>query len=734
MYLLNPPHSASCSTPNARFKHKLLLLAAGVSVYAIVLLKECSIKAVAQEHSVAPTSRIAQRPTAPTAAQTQVVIRVNPQIGNDAKADGSEQAPFRTLTQALQAAQSNTLIQLTAGTYSSETGEVFPIALKAGVTVQGNPEDLGQGTVIRGGGAHSSPIGRQNVTLVGANQATLTGVTITNPQSRGHGLWVEAGNPTIRDNTFISSANAGMVALGSSVATVHNNLFVLNRTGGMVISGHAQPDVRDNIFQRTGAGITISEDAAPQLIGNRISQNRDGIIVQGNAHPVIRENAIEDSDRDGIVVIAQAQPDLGTAKAPGNNTFLNNRQHDINALATNQTLPAFGNQLASQQIAGKVDLTGNAPLVSVTTVASTASRLPVTQVNRSTPSPSTARSFSAGSTTTPPTPAPTRISSLPPSNSLSNQATRSTSSRLPQPVFTSMATEARSRSVAQPADHQQNNQPSELSVPTPSQSMTQSAAVEIAVPSAERPSSQSTQPSDQRSAQPSGSAARLRPTVRPIVHRPQVGASATRLSAQSTAARSTTARSTETHTTVEIAVPPPEQAASIPVAVPQLANVAVTPAASLPRQTVAMASPAIPIAVPTIGGAPISIPVPPPEMKANSSTPTAETASANGDVRILPVPRDEIPVGNTSGVARIEVAQAFSATANRRDLQYRVVVEADDEQTQSLVRSIVPGAFVTSIQGQAVVQIGAFSSRDNAQEAIQMLSQSGLQGIIQPME
>ncbi|NJO79976.1 MAG: DUF1565 domain-containing protein [Cyanobacteria bacterium RM1_2_2] len=455
MDLINPPHSASLRsklTSNARLKHKLVLLAAGISVYATVLLRECGIEATAQERPLPPNSRIAQRPAA---AQAQAMLWVNPQTGNDAKADGSEQAPFRTLTQALQAARSNMVIQLAPGTYSSDTGEVFPIALKAGVTVQGNPEDLGQGTVIRGGSSYASPtLGRQNVTLVGANQATLTGVTITNPQSRGHGLWVEAGSPTIQDNTFISSTNAGMVTLGSSVATVQNNLFVLNRTGGLVISGHAQPDVRSNIFQRTGAGITVSEDAAPQLIGNRLSQNRDGIIVQGNARPVIRDNTIEDSDRDGIVVIAQAQPHLGTANAPGNNTFLNNRQHDINALAIRQTLPAFGNQLASQQVAGTVDLTGTAPLASVTTVASAASRLPATQVSRPATNASTARISTARSTA----PAPTLISSLPPSSRPTPTASPSPASRVAQPPAASGATETRqARAVVQPTNHQPAN-------------------------------------------------------------------------------------------------------------------------------------------------------------------------------------------------------------------------------------------------------------------------------------
>lgn len=84
-------------------------------------------------------------------------------------------------------------------------------------------------------------------------------------------------------------------------------------------------------------------------------------------------------------------------------------------------------------------------------------------------------------------------------------------------------------------------------------------------------------------------------------------------------------------------------------------------------------------------------------------------------------------VANGQGSGALLVSQ-------RENLRYRVVVEAADEQVQLLVQSLVPGAFATSINGQFVMQVGAFSSRDNAEEAIGILSRNGLQGIIQPME
>lgn len=738
--------SFPCESTALRTSRRLCLV---IGASAIILFGKSDLKALAQDP---PLPNTPSRNQAPTAPQAETVLWVNPQIGNDAKADGSEEAPFRTLTRALEMARVGVVIQLAPGTYSTDTGEVFPIVLKPGITIQGDSGGLGQGIVIRGGGSYSSPtLGSQNATVIGASQATLSGVTITNPRVRGHGLWIEVGSPTIRDNTFINSTNAGIVTAGSSAPIVQNNLFVLNRASGIVITGHAQPQVQDNIFQRTGSGITVSENASPQLISNRISQNRDGIVVEGNASPILRGNRVEDSERDGIVVMAQAQPNLGTAKEPGNNTFLHNQRHDINALATNQTLPAFGNQLSSTQLSGKVDLTGNTPLIRLATVASAANQLPITQVPRSTtsrPVPrqpfSPAVQSSALISSLPPTvpspiqperlPQPTRTLSTPQASSttppsLGTEArqtgqtqTRQTQTRqtLQRATPSANSTTANSTTTSAQTLRSASSVQIAASQTLPTQTITRSpgttaqpAAIEIAVPPPERAaSSRAATPTISRS---TPQAALLRSTPN------QTSSS----SAQLVRAIRSTPQA------IEIAVPPPETSTQI-AAVPQFASVTVAAAASLPRQTFAGTN----LAAPALGGTPINIPVPPPE---RGATTTAATSAkpANNLVSLLPVPNAEIPLGNTGDMPRVNVANAQNKsllTSQVEDLQYRVLVETEDEQMQSLVKSLVPEAFPTSINGQSVMQIGAFSSHDNAQEAVEMLSHSGLQGIIQPIE
>jgi parallel beta-helix repeat protein len=280
-------------------------------------------------------------------------IFVQPDGGNDS-ASGSEAAPFKTLTKALEAAQSNTIIQLAPGLYSELTGEVFPIVMKSGVTIRGNVSDRGQEILIRGSGIFlSRTFAKQKVTIVGQARSGLQGVTVSNPEEQGYGVWVESSSPVISDNTFMASGHDGVSVVGSSAPIIRNNHFYENGANGITIYGNSQPEITENIFEKTGFGINVAQNAAPKIIGNRITGNKDGIIIQGSAKPILRNNVIDNNERDGLVAISQSQPDLGSNGDPGGNAFSGNQQLDINAKASSNRLLAFGNQYSTT--AGKVD-------------------------------------------------------------------------------------------------------------------------------------------------------------------------------------------------------------------------------------------------------------------------------------------------------------------------------------------------------------------------------------------
>jgi hypothetical protein len=155
--------------------------------------------------------------------------------------------------------------------------------------------------------------------------------------------------------------------------------------------------------------------------------------------------------------------------------------------------------------------------------------------------------------------------------------------------------------------------------------------------------------------------------------------------------------------------------------------------------------------------APIEISVPLPESNNESSTiaPTLASSQAisppkvNATVNaaatddLLPVPTGEIPIGNVGDMPRVSVAGTPSPWSSgaqlassyvRASLRYRVVVDASSERAQSLVQSIVPDAFLTSIGGQSLMQVGAFSDRVNAEQAVERLTQNGLVAVIQEIE
>lgn len=283
---------------------------------------------------------------------------VNP-AGNATGGNGSEVAPFKTIAQALQVAKENSVIVLASGTYSAETGETFPLVLKSGVSIVGNSQSRGRDIVINGGGAYMSrTFARQNITILGANNATISGVTITNNNPRGYGLWIESSSPIVSDNTFTGSKHDGISITGNSAPKIRGNYFYLNGANGMTIYGTSAPEIEENVFEKTGFGININQKAAPILTNNRIVQNRSGIVTQANARPILRGNVIENNMEDGLVAIATSLPDLGTQAAPGKNVFRQNGRFDINSSASKQVLVAFGNQLASDRISGKLDLSG----------------------------------------------------------------------------------------------------------------------------------------------------------------------------------------------------------------------------------------------------------------------------------------------------------------------------------------------------------------------------------------
>ena len=275
---------------------------------------------------------------------------VHPVTGNDA-ANGSRFTPFKTLTRALKSPQPST-IQLAPGIYDAASGEVFPLVIGVGTIVVGNEATKGKGIAIVGSGEYNSPtFGRQSITLNLLDRAFLSGVTVTNRQARGTGVWIESASPTLSNNTFIDCGREGVFVSGTSNPEILHNLFEQNAAAGLLMAGQSRGKVRQNVFQETGFGMAISDAAAPIIVDNKFIAGLVGVVLSRSARPVLRQNLIE-NNKTGMVVNGNALPDLGNHEAAGN--IFRGHAIDLQNL-TSLNLISVGNQLDPLRVEGAVN-------------------------------------------------------------------------------------------------------------------------------------------------------------------------------------------------------------------------------------------------------------------------------------------------------------------------------------------------------------------------------------------
>ncbi|MFG6099847.1 S-layer homology domain-containing protein [Leptothoe sp. ISB3NOV94-8A] len=277
---------------------------------------------------------------------TASVLYVNHASG--AQGNGTRQSPFKTLTQALDRASSGTTIQLEAGTYGS--GESFPLIVASGVTVVGI-----HGTVtIRGGGVLATEeFGGMSVTMKLEDRSQIRNVTVTNPQSQGIGVWLEAGSALLTRCRFKGCGRDGVFATGTAIPVLLANEFTENQASGLFMVRRSKGEVRQNRFEQTGYGVAISDQAAPLIIDNEVVNNKAGIVLSRAARPVLRQNHIRRNETSGLWLQDTVQPDVGQSQDLGENEFRDNGQWDIRN-ESRQPLTSAGNHINPNRVKGSV--------------------------------------------------------------------------------------------------------------------------------------------------------------------------------------------------------------------------------------------------------------------------------------------------------------------------------------------------------------------------------------------
>lgn len=283
------------------------------------------------------------------------VIHVDVTKGDDATGNGKQEKPYKTITRAIEVASVDSTIQVAPGTYSQESGERFPLTLYY-LKLVGNPSNRGKEIKIVGGGKYvSASFANQDITIFAGKEATVRGVTITNPNNRGYGIWVEDTSPTIERNSLVNSLHDGLFITGDSMAEVIDNYFFKNISDGMTVADIAQPMIKNNVFENTGFGIDITGKSEPKMTGNIFRNNLDGLIIEGKSKVVLRNNTIEKNQRSGVNVMGEAIADMGTQMNAGGNRFSNNGRMDVNNLTRPKVeVQAFGNKWNNPVLSGSV--------------------------------------------------------------------------------------------------------------------------------------------------------------------------------------------------------------------------------------------------------------------------------------------------------------------------------------------------------------------------------------------
>lgn len=161
---------------------------------------------------------------ASSSASTHLLF-VDPRLGQDSQDGASGRSPLRTITRALELAEPNSVIMLAPGIYSADSGETFPLEVDRQITLQGNPGLYGQGIVIQGSAQGSATGGdRPSATVILSEQAALVGVSVTQPQTDGHSVWVADGTPLVMNNSL--SPAQSLHVTQASQPTLQNNRMV----------------------------------------------------------------------------------------------------------------------------------------------------------------------------------------------------------------------------------------------------------------------------------------------------------------------------------------------------------------------------------------------------------------------------------------------------------------------------------------------------------------------------
>ncbi|HEX7255664.1 MAG TPA: right-handed parallel beta-helix repeat-containing protein [Gaiellaceae bacterium] len=157
----------------------------------------------------------------------------------------------------------------------------------------------------------------------------------------GGGVWVDGATPVVRANDIRDNEGHG-VLVSNAAGTFEDNMIHGNAVAGISITAEADPMiVRNRIYGGRGPGIMVADSGRGTIVENWIFSNAsDGIAIVLGGSPVVRRNAIYDGADTGIFVSKGGTGQIeendiyGNSRAGvwiqegGNPTLVSNKIHD----------------------------------------------------------------------------------------------------------------------------------------------------------------------------------------------------------------------------------------------------------------------------------------------------------------------------------------------------------------------------------------------------------------------
>ena len=183
-----------------------------------------------------------------TACSNSTTWTVDVAHGSDTNA-GTCAAPFKTITKALAVAASGNSVKVDPGEYGASTGETFPLAVPAGVSLIG--DTAGRGT---------NPVTKITGDVGAAHNALIEGFWVVGTMT------ASANNATLFYNT-VNHAGATCIQTASGTGVLFEFNTVTGCGYGIVVTSSGGPALTSNTVTGDGYGVEIDSPATADLGG-----------------------------------------------------------------------------------------------------------------------------------------------------------------------------------------------------------------------------------------------------------------------------------------------------------------------------------------------------------------------------------------------------------------------------------------------------------------------------------